>query len=1006
MSAIRAFLARAVPWPTAEQPGFVNIHWTNRDPATGAFRGLTGHAYTDHIAASNQVFGMTRNPVDLYVCMSLQGEAEDPSLTKSGKQRRRAMRSWDQALLLRSHWIDVDVKPGFFATTAEAMEAFKAWCAKVGMPEPTFIVMTGSGGFHAHWIYDEPVSREAWLPVAYAIQNALKIERFPCDYGVIVNPACILRIPGTQNHKLVPPGDVVLAQALPYTYPFAFIEQQMTPYKVAYALPVTTTVAGTALNFKPNPKLAHLPAGPRLDAGVEQWVPSLEEVADQCLFLKATMANHGAGYSEPLWAETLKIAAFCTEPLESAHELSYGHAGFDPTDTDAKFARISAVHGGGRIGWPQCRTINAAGATECTQCPHFVDNRSPLNYAVHIDPAAQQHNPAPGAMLFHRQNNITTALQAPVLRTANYGYMPPGFRHTGAGLIEWEVDREDAAGKPIKVWEMCVPMPLYDLDNYRKSMEGQGYAGISFTVQTDAINTDRVQLRLEDLADNRKIVAVCGSHSFAVSNPGAIRKMAVSFREQLWSRKKVAAETEGFGWSTDKGQSEPSGFCHGFIRYSAAGDGPYMPLDTRLAEQYSPVGSLAYWKQAASLITNQNRPDLNCVLAAAFASPLIKFAGMAGITLSVFSNASGVGKTHVMRISQSVWGDPSKGMGALDDTHNYVTHRVGVLRHLPFFYDELRQEEDAKKLVSMIFAMGQGKGKGRLTASAEAREVSAFSTMLIIASNSSLMSYINDHVKTTSAGVNRIFEVPIATVINPPGMIVQGEAQRINGGLSDNYGSAGAVYAQYLGHNVSKVKAAVAAVMDDFEAKLGATRDERFWVVTLATLVLGATYSNHLGLTTIDVAGMTAYLFERFKKNRSFRTGSTVDIDKPDNALRYVQDFFNVNTEKVLMTDRVWTQASRPPAHFAVVERAGRLMDKGIVVRLATGDAIIRISLAAFSTWLRKERGVQKDLVLTSLLQVPNTRRLKASLSSGTRHNQAREEVLELDLVNFPTMFD
>src|SRR6187399_688887 len=114
MSDIRAFLARAVPWPTAERPGFVDIHWTNRDPATGAFRGLTGYAFTDHIAASNHAFGMLRANVDLYVCMSLQATAEAVTLNKAGRMRRRAMRSWDGALWLRGHWVDVDVKPGFF----------------------------------------------------------------------------------------------------------------------------------------------------------------------------------------------------------------------------------------------------------------------------------------------------------------------------------------------------------------------------------------------------------------------------------------------------------------------------------------------------------------------------------------------------------------------------------------------------------------------------------------------------------------------------------------------------------------------------------------------------------------------------------------------------------------------------------------------------------------------------------------------------------------------------
>jgi hypothetical protein len=100
-------------------------------------------------------------------------------------------------------------------------------------------------------------------------------------------------------------------------------------------------------------------------------------------------------------------------------------------------------------------------------------------------------------------------------------------------------------------------------------------------------------------------------------------------------------------------------------------------------------------------------------------------------------------------------------MASVSDTANFVIKKLGVLRNIPFFFDEVKLATDMETVVNMIFSMTQGKTKGRLTAALETREVFEFSTALVVASNDSLTDYINEHIKTSTAGLNRIFEVPV-----------------------------------------------------------------------------------------------------------------------------------------------------------------------------------------------------------------------------------------------------
>jgi hypothetical protein len=175
----RAFLARALPWDDAAG-GWLNIHWVKSEHD---WPGIS-HRNVDDMLVSASRLALT---TDVYVCMSSQLVINK--------------RSVDNARFLRSFFIDVDVKDGAYATTAEALTALNAFVHAIGLPPPTMRIMSGGGGFHCHWIVERSLAKAEWKPLAEALRNATEAHGLITDKKVTADASRVLRIPETWNYK-------------------------------------------------------------------------------------------------------------------------------------------------------------------------------------------------------------------------------------------------------------------------------------------------------------------------------------------------------------------------------------------------------------------------------------------------------------------------------------------------------------------------------------------------------------------------------------------------------------------------------------------------------------------------------------------------------------------------------------------------------------------------------------------------------------------------------------
>jgi hypothetical protein len=204
------FIKRVVPWPNSpEAPGYVNLHWTFWDGdeplKNPPFGGIPTRTPEEFMKALDWAQARP-NTKDIYFCLSLQAK------TRTNKRGRIvAARTQDDALPLKSIWLDIDVKdpPRGYATLGEAVDALTTFRNSTNLPAPSALVFSG-GGLHVYWINDKQLAPAEWQAYAEALKAAAINFGLRCDAGCTIDSARILRVPGTFNYKRLPKRPVSL----------------------------------------------------------------------------------------------------------------------------------------------------------------------------------------------------------------------------------------------------------------------------------------------------------------------------------------------------------------------------------------------------------------------------------------------------------------------------------------------------------------------------------------------------------------------------------------------------------------------------------------------------------------------------------------------------------------------------------------------------------------------------------------------------------------------------
>lgn len=721
---------------------------------------------------------------------------------------------------LKAFWLDIDCgptkaepnpktgRPDGYIDQATGLTALQKFCQTIGLPKP--ILVNSGRGWHVYWPLTEEITREEWEPVATRLKEL-------CDtHDLIVDPnvfevARILRVPGTYNYKDNPPNQVVVEHT---GKPTDFAE-----FKKLLGVKPSPIMAGAPIRTLS-------PLAQIIQSNMEsRFAKIMKRGEDGCAQLNACYEER-ADLPEPRWFDALSIAKFCADKDKAIHRISCDHPDYDPDKTEAKLSHIAGPH--------TCATFERNNPGGCEGCPHLGKIRSPIVLGKELVAATAEDNVV---------EEETAAGELTVYNIPEYPF--PYMRGKNGGIWRKPI--------PLPGGEVQEPVLVYAYDFYAvKRMRDPVEGGVTLFrhhtpkdgVQEFTITNNKVT----DGTELRKILA-----SMDLMMPKKQYDLLVDYVirsfEQLFSNKKAEQMRNQFGW-TD-GDTK---FIIGDREVGVQGTyhSPPSTITKVLSEYMVPEGSFEKWKEVFDLY---GRPGLEAhafAAATAFGAPLLKFSGQRGALLNVVNTNSGTGKTTILHMCNSVWGNPEKLCAKKDDTFNSKVFKLGVFCNLPTTFDEMSNTEP-KQLSELAYLITQGTGKDRMKSSSnELRaNLTSWQTIALCSSNHSFYEKLEFLKDSPQGEMMRIIEYSLDY---SDAIDTELGKQMFDHQLLENYGHAGEIYARYLLANYEEVKALFATIQQKIDTKLKLTQRERFWSAQVASNITGIYIAVRLELCSWDIA--------------------------------------------------------------------------------------------------------------------------------------------------------
>lgn len=131
----------------------------------------------------------------------------------------------------------------------------------------------------------------------------------------------------------------------------------------------------------------------------------------------------------------------------------------------------------------------------------------------------------------------------------------------------------------------------------------------------------------------------------------------------------------------------------------------------RLLAALQKSGSEEAWLSAAAKV--REMPFARAMLAASFASPLLEKLHHRNIYVHIWYSSRS-GKTAVLKLAMSIWGDPRILVSKYFSTIVGMERTAGTLKHLPYALDELQTLNQKRLPVNdVVYTLGNGVGKTR-----------------------------------------------------------------------------------------------------------------------------------------------------------------------------------------------------------------------------------------------------------------------------------------------------
>jgi hypothetical protein len=949
----RTFFNLVVPWSA---DGYVTIHWVKK--RDGIFRGMACRTVDEALHVVDRF--KAGPPSEIYFCLSRQ--AKD-----SGH------RSVEHAQELCSLWMDGDVDPNNpkkYPTALEAIKAILAFCRTIGIPPPSIVVLSGMG-VHCYWLSNRPLPVEEWRRYAIGFKALARSAGLKVDYAVMADAARILRVPDTINWKYEEPKPVAIVQSA--------TRGKIHDFAAAFSPCLTAAPAAQSSNvvqlLGPVPAaFAHLPVN-NMGAGVEDYPPMpVEPILAGCPWLREAYETGGKDFCEPEWNLTTLAATFMEDGHALAHKFADRHPDYSFGETEEKWDTKDRARRAKGVKWPSCRAIQDAGSRHCDSCPHFQHGKSPLHLGL---PTADATKDA--------ETQELGGTRPEDLK------LPPGFCLKNGrihALIPGKPNTKGVVG-PSRLVQLCrniITSPTLHCQD--------GVFSLGLIATTDKGNSQELLLSSINCYSPGLFTKLAEKAVFYENSREAklgIERLMYSWLERLMQEQEAVRDSGTLGWRYEDG--ERVGFVYGGILYGIDGSESAVRYssDDEFRKWYQPVGKKEPWLAACKLLTDRKRPELDCIVAVAFAAPLMVFTGTVyGCMLNVFGG-TGSGKSVAQQVAAAVFGSPKQTRESLNSTPKSVQGRLGRTRNLPAYWDDVQDERHQEALFQTMFVASEGTEGGRLNPDTSYKERKEWQTLMVACSNASLVEFLLKKQKSTTAGIRRVFEFEFTANPSEPGMIDAIDAHKIFATLEHNYGIVGQEYARLLTAEHNQIDDLLSRVTRTFKEGVRGSTDENFWWSLCGVLLVGASLANRLG-AELDVSTMAGFLADAYLLNRRIRTGEGTEAGTRVNTDLSLSTFLN---HYAGAGHAVCTDISFHHKNQTVNVYYGPVQGRPIYIHIIYNERRILISKRKLREDLQ-ERGIQSRQVMEGMVKYYGARDIKATLGAGVGIGLAQEQCIEI----------
>lgn len=218
---------------------------------------------------------------------------------------------------------------------------------------------------------------------------------------------------------------------------------------------------------------------------------------------------------------------------------------------------------------------------------------------------------------------------------------------------------------------------------------------------------------------------------------------------------------------------------------------PYMgiqeleiALKQEIKDTLEPKGDYNAWIRNMVQHRRQGRDELNVLLAASFASPLLKICSALPFWVHLHG-FTGVGKTICLMASASIWGNPDTSASLVSgfrSTTVGIETRANMLNTIPAFMDDTAEVQQfyGGNLGDLVYMMCKGQGKVRGNKDLTLRNSKTWDLVTISTGETAITTE-----KSRGGEANRIIEIPTRE-----GHIFENGAEEADF-LRNNYGYAG-----------------------------------------------------------------------------------------------------------------------------------------------------------------------------------------------------------------------